>query len=128
MESRGSRSLFRLLAGWIGWWAILAALMIGPAIPAILRIADENAKGSASVSFGDGAFSATISEAGNVIWDGSISFIMLVLLAGVPPLIIWGLWLRRRDRLESPDLIGEGAVDADGLPNVDRVHEEQRRQ
>jgi hypothetical protein len=127
MASRGSRSLFRLLAGWIGWWAILAALLIGPAIPAILRVSDEGVKGSVSVSFGDGAFSATVSEAGKVIWEGSVSFIMLVLLAGVPPLIIWGLWLRRRERPGSPDLIGEGALDAGGLPNVERAHEEQRR-
>jgi hypothetical protein len=125
MVSRGSRSVFRLLAGWLGWWVILAAWKLGPAIPALLRVSQEGAKGSANVSFGDGGFSATISEGTTIAWEGHISFIKLVLLVGLPPLVLWVVWLRTGRRPDAPDLIGEGAAEAS--PGSDRVHDREAR-
>lgn len=119
------RSSSRLLATWIGWWVLLATWKLGPAIPALLRVSKEGAKGNASINFGDGGFSATIVEGGTTAWEGHISFIALVLLVGVPPLILWALWLRGKNRADSPELIGEGS--AEGLPQDGRINDEQRR-
>lgn len=128
MGLRGSRSLFRLLAGWIAWWVVLVAWKLGPAIPVLLRVSGEGAKGSANVSFGDGGFSATISEGATVAWEGHVSFLMLVLLIGVPPLIIWGVWLRSGKRSSSAPLLGEGQADHVGRSSPERAGREQRRQ
>ena len=126
MELRGPRSLVRLLASWIAWWLILVAWKLGPAIPALLRVSQEGAKGSANVSFGDGGFTATITEGTTTAWEGHISFIALVLLAGVPPLILWALWLRRSGSAPV-EMIGEGSVEIDGRLREVRVSEERRR-
>lgn len=125
MGLRRPRSLFGLLASWIGWWVVLAAWKLGPAIPVLRRVTKEGGKGSVSVNFGDGGFNATINEGTTVAWEGHISFLMLVLLVGVPPLILWALWLRGKNRPDAPELIGEGSPSA--LGQEARIAEEPRR-
>ena len=127
MGIRGPRSLFRLLASWIGWWVVLAAWKLGPAIPAILRVSKEGAKGNANVSFNDGVFGAQITEGSTVTWEGHISFIMLVLLVCVPPLILWAFWLRGKARADSPELLEPGSADAAGVSPQDRISEGRGR-
>src|SRR4029079_14658157 len=123
MALRGPRSLLGLITGWVAWWVILAAWKIGPAIPAISRVSREGAKGSANVQFGDGAFSATILEGGKVTWEGHISFLALVLLVAVPPLILWALWLRSQKRADAPILIGEGADGTTAQRDAERMRD-----
>ena len=87
-----------LLLGWSMYWVALLAGLLAPAIPALWRISRPDAHGSASASFGDGAFKVMISEGTTVAWTGEISFLTLVLLFGVPPLILWAFWLRAHRR------------------------------
>lgn len=49
--------------------------------------------GSANGSVTDGIISANISESGQTMWSGSISFTHLVLLVAIPPLVLWIVWL-----------------------------------
>jgi hypothetical protein len=66
------------------------------------------------VSFGDGGFQATITEAGRAAWHGEISYLSLVLLVGIPPLILWALWARAQKRhAGDSDLLaaGDGPID-----------------
>jgi hypothetical protein len=121
MIFRGSRPLLRLLASWVAWWVLLAAWKLGPAVPAILRVSREGANGNANISFGDGGFSATISEGSAVTWQGHTSFLTLVLLVGIPPLILWALWLRAQKRVDAPELIGEGGAEPVGLEETERT-------
>src|SRR4051794_31086367 len=116
MGSRGSRPLLRLLAGWLGWWVILAAWKIGPALPAILRVTRPDAKGNANVAFGEKGFSATITEGSTVAWEGHITLLKLVLLITVPPLILWVLWLLTVKRPDEPELVGDGMT---AIPGTD---------
>lgn len=98
-----------LMASWAGWWVLLALWGLGSAIGPIMRVTQPDAKGSVNVSFGDGAFHATVSEGTTTAWQGDISFLKLVLLIGLPPLILWIVWLwaqKRADR--DPVLLGEG--------------------
>jgi hypothetical protein len=63
-------------------------------IAALSRLgADANSHGSANVSFGNGTFTAKISQAGQPTWVGSVSVITLALLVAVPPLLLWLMWL-----------------------------------
>src|ERR1041385_3666350 len=87
-----------LLASWVVWWIALTLWGLGPAIGPISRVSREGATGNGNISFSDGAFHASIVEAGKTSWQGDISFLKLILLAGIPPLIIWALWLRARRR------------------------------
>jgi hypothetical protein len=121
MGLRGPRSLPGLLASWIGWWVVLAAWKLGPAVPALLRVSREGAKGSASFNFGDGGFSATITEGTTPAWEGHISVIGLVLLVAVPPLVFWALWLRGKSRASDPALVGEGSAQPADLSRDERV-------
>ena len=104
---------------------ILAVWKLGSAVPAILRISQDDVKGNANISFGDGAFSAQITEGTVMTWQGQISFLSLVLLVGLPPLVLWALWLRGRQRPEAPEMIGEGSPDAIG--DRARAHDTDRR-
>src|SRR4051812_31193111 len=101
-----------LLASWVAWWLVLILWGIWPAIGPIWRVSRPDARGNASVSFGDGGFHAAITEAGGTAWQGDISFLKLVLLAGIPPIILWILWQRAQKRQDrDPDLLSEGPVD-----------------
>jgi hypothetical protein len=56
-DKQGSRrSLVPLLAGWVAWWLMLAAWKLASAVPAILRVSQEGAKGNASANYGDDGF------------------------------------------------------------------------
>jgi hypothetical protein len=123
MAFRRSRSLFSLLASWVGWWVILAAWKLGPALPALYRVSREGAKGNANVQFGDDGFSATIAEAGKVAWEGHISLFALVLLIAVPPLLLWALWLRTRKRADDPELLGEAVESVVVQTDAERARE-----
>ena len=93
----------QLLLAWAGYWLALVLVAIGPAIPAILRATGPNAHGEINVSFGNSIFSATVKEMGEVTWSGSVHFFVAALWIGVPPLLLWLLWLRARSGAVRPD-------------------------
>jgi hypothetical protein len=76
---------------------------LSPAISTLWRISRPGQHGSASAGFGDGRISATISDAGQTMWSGSISFLMLSLLVAIPPLLLWLAWLASSSRTNNAD-------------------------
>jgi hypothetical protein len=46
---------------------------------------------------------ATITESGRTTWTGSVSFLTLVLLVTIPPLVLWLLWLAGSSRTNNAD-------------------------
>src|SRR3954466_11090074 len=120
MKSWKPRSL---LASWVVWWLVLILWGIWPAIGPIWRVTRPGAKGNASVSFGDGGFSATITNGTATAWEGHISFLRLILLAGIPPLVLWLLWLRAQKKRD-PDrqLLGDPARPMDVADVPSHVH------
>jgi|SRR5690349_5752932 hypothetical protein len=87
-----------LLFSWCAYWAALLIVAIGPAVPAILRATAPNAKGEINVSLGDAGFLLTVKEAGRLTWSGSVHIVTAALWIGIPPLVLWILWLRARPR------------------------------
>jgi hypothetical protein len=97
-----------LFLAWLGYWTGLVLITLGPAIAAILRMSrDPNSHGSVSAQFANGVISMTVSQAATPTYTGSASLLSLVLLAGVPPLIIWLVWLVAASRTNNA---GESAV------------------
>jgi hypothetical protein len=83
-----------LLLAWCGYWIALVLITLGPVIVSLKRLmGDTNSHGSANVSFGNGRFTANISQAGHPTWVGSVSVLTLALLVAVPPLVLWLMWL-----------------------------------
>lgn len=93
-----------LLVGWCSYWLTLVLLTIGPGLPALWRVTREDAHGSVSASFGDGLMKLVVSEGGATVWSRSIGFIPMIAAIGIPPLLLWALWLRaqRKRRDSSP--------------------------
>ena len=88
----------RLLLAWCAYWLALLLAIVGPGIPALLRISKAGATGTASAAIGDGALKLSVSDGANTIWSLDVSLLMLVAAAAVPPLVLWGLWLRAQSR------------------------------
>ena len=89
-----------LLAAWSTYWLALLVWGIGSALPAFWRISQPDAKGSASVNFGDKGVELTVMDGAVTAFHGAISFRLVVLLGAVPPLILWAFWLRAHRRGE----------------------------
>jgi len=85
-----------LLVGWSAYWAALLIVTLGPAVPAILSATRDGTHGEINASFGDSAFSLTVKELGKLTWSGSVHVFTAALWIGIPPLVLWLLWLRAR--------------------------------
>jgi hypothetical protein len=85
-----------LVLSWCVYWSALVIGTLGPAIPAILSATRPNVHGEVNASFGNSLFVLTIKEMGNVTWTGSVHAFTAALWIGVPPLLLWLLWLRAR--------------------------------
>ena len=86
-----------LFLAWAGYWIVLLAVTIGPALPAILRATGSApGKGEISVNFSDGVFNLIVKQAGQLLWSGSVHFLTAALWVALPPLVLWLLWLRAR--------------------------------
>jgi hypothetical protein len=104
LQRNSSMSLFNLsrwrpmhlLLAWATYWIALLVVALGPAVPAILRATRPNAHGEINASFNNSVFSLTVKEAGQLLWSASIHAFPLALWIGVPPLILFALWLRGR--------------------------------
>jgi len=88
-----------LLLAWAAYWLVLLVVTLGPAVVAALRLtSDPNAHGNISANFGDSRFSLTIARDATTIWQGSAHVITIALWVGIPPLVLWALWVSRRSR------------------------------
>jgi hypothetical protein len=97
-----------LLLAWTTYWLALLIVAIGPAIPAILRATAQDVHGEINVNYGNSVFTLIVKQAGQLTWSGSIHALAAALWIGIPPLVLWILWLRARS----------GALRSEG---VDRV-------
>jgi len=91
-----------LFGGWVAYWFALLLVAVGPAIPAILRATAPTAHGEINASFGDAVFSLTVKQSGQITWSGSVHALTAALWIGVPPLILFLLWLRARSGAVRP--------------------------
>lgn len=85
-----------LFLAWCGYWIALLLVSMGSAIPAILRATREGGHGEIGAGFGNAVFYFTVKEMGRVTWTGSVHALTAALWIGVPPLLLWVLWLRAR--------------------------------
>ena len=100
-----------LLLSWIAYWLALAAVTLGPAIPALMRATATDAKGSMNASAGDQGVSITITADGGAAWSGAASLTAVVFWLVGPPLLLWLVWfVRRKPRDEK--LTPSGGVSA----------------
>ena|ERR1051326_4774068 len=110
-------SPLHLLGAWLLYWLGLAIVTLGPIVPLVLRVTKEDAKGSMGLTMGDEGLTAKIADAGQVLWQGSISVTKLSMLLAIPPLLIWALWLwAQRRSARRPEEIGSGAESMDVAP------------
>lgn len=86
----------QLLLAWAAYWVGLAAVTLGPAVPAILRATSSDAKGSLTGSVGDQGVSLTVIADGATAWSGVASLTAVVLWIVGPPLLLWLVWFVRR--------------------------------
>lgn len=96
----------QVLLAWCVYWVGLILVKLGPALPILWRMTRPDAHGSANAGVNGGIVSATISDSGNAVWTGSISFLHLTLLLTIPPLVIWLVWLVGSSRTNNADEIG----------------------
>lgn len=92
------RNLRHLVASWVGYWAVLAAVTLTPAAIALWKVSRNGAKGDASVALGDAGLRATISLGGVTQWDHTVSLVTFVLYVAGPPLLLWAAWLLSASR------------------------------
>ena len=95
-----------LLLAWIAYWIALVLVTLHPLLHALSRISREDAHGSVNAGFGDGLLKVNVIEGGQTTWTGSISFLHLVLLVTIPPLVLWLGWVIGASRTNNADEIG----------------------
>jgi hypothetical protein len=90
-----------LLASWVVYWVVLVLVTLGPAFAAMWKATHSGSgKADFSLNFGNGLFTLVVHANGNTIYNGSASVLAIALLVGVPPLLLWGLWLSQRPRAQ----------------------------
>lgn len=88
-----------LFLAWSAYWLGLIVVGLSPAILAIWRMS-RLPGGQINAAFGDQGLTATVLQNGITTYSGSISFLTLILLIALPPLVMWALFLwttRTRD-------------------------------
>ena len=94
------RSIRALIGGWTAYWAVIAAVKLGPAAAAIYRATQgPEGQGSFSLNFGNGAFTLTVIERGVTTFTGTASLLSIALWVAGPPLVSWVVWamMRRKE-------------------------------
>ncbi len=86
----------RLLLTWCAYWLALALWGLGPVLPTLWRITRPGVHGTVSASIDDGIARLAVVRDAATVWTGQIGVGELALWIGVPPLLLWALWLRAR--------------------------------
>jgi len=73
-------------------------VILGPALAAGWRLSRPGQHGSASFGVADGLISAAIVEGEKTLWSGSMTIVHLAMLATIPPLLLWLVWLASNSR------------------------------
>jgi hypothetical protein len=93
-----------LFLAWCGYWIALLAVTVAKPLAAAIRLAqDPKSHGNAAISFGNGVFTANISQAGQPSWTGSVSVLTLTLLVAGPPLLLWLMWFIATSRTNNAE-------------------------
>jgi len=93
------RSIRALIGGWAAYWAVIAAVKLGPAAAAIYRATrGPEGQGSFSLNFGNGAFTLTVIERGVTTFTGTASLLSIALWVAGPPLVAWIAWAMKRKK------------------------------
>jgi len=93
------RSIRALIGGWAAYWAVIAAVKLGPAAAAIYRATQgPEGQGSFSLNFGNGAFTLTVIERGVTTFTGTASLLSIALWVAGPPLVWWIVWAMKRKK------------------------------
>src|SRR6185295_15417561 len=88
-----TRKIRGLIGSWVAYWAVLAAVKLGPAAVAIWRATHAGeGQGSFAINFGNGAFTLTVTERGQQIYTGTASLVAIALWIAGPPLLAWIVW------------------------------------
>ena len=95
----------RLLLSWCVYWLALPLLWAAPALPILYRLSKPGQNGNANVSFGDQGFRFTIESAGRLVHQQSASVTAVILAVGIPPLVLWALWLRAQHRARASERV-----------------------
>ncbi len=116
MSTERRKSIRGLVAAWVVYWAGLAAVELTPFMLAFWRATHvaKPGSGTASVSFSNLVFSASVTAAGKSLYSGSAHLLTIAAWIAVPPLAAWAVWATRRsenrgalepapDRLELPE-------------------------
>lgn len=91
------RSIRSLIGGWAAYWAVVAAVKLGPAAAAIYRATrGPEGQSSFSLNFADGAFTLTVLERGVTTFTGTASLLAIAAWVAGPPLLWWIVWAMRR--------------------------------
>jgi hypothetical protein len=93
------RSIRSLVGGWAAYWAVLAAVKLGPAAAAIYRATQgPEGQGSFSLNFGNGAFTLSVIEKGVTTFTGTASVLAIAAWVAGPPLVWWVVWAMKRPK------------------------------
>jgi hypothetical protein len=89
-----------LLGAWIAYWVGLAAVTLGPAIAAMVRVlGGEDGKGSISLGFENAIAHLTVMQGAATMWTGTAHLLTIALWIAVPPLVLWTIWMAARGRI-----------------------------
>lgn len=88
---------------WCAYWVALLLIFLGPALPTLWDMTRPGSRGALSVSVNDGIFSLVAAPAGASAVSLEVGLLSAILWIGIPPLLIWALWLRsqRPERQQS---------------------------
>jgi hypothetical protein len=95
-----------LLAAWTTYWIALALALLGPAIGPLWRVTRPDAHGSASASVGDGMLKMIVVDGTTTVWSLDISLAALAVGIAVPPLALFGFWLRSQQKRRA-EVVGD---------------------
>lgn len=106
--------LTRLMAGWVGYWAVLGGIALRHPLGHVFRwIFTPPATGSgasASAGYSDGSVTLTLLENGESLWKGSATLLELGAWVALPPVLMlwWFMHFRARRAAQPLGVLGEG--------------------
>src|SRR4051812_16750787 len=95
-----------LLLAWSAYWLGVILVTLWPAIAAAWHLSRPNGHGSVNAGVADGVLSATLIDAGQTMWTGSISLSTLAMILALPPLALWLVWFAAASRTNNAGEIG----------------------